>query len=165
MGWHPRQAEYVPLVKANPTASYLLAGRNETGKTHISWALYRHAIGRGNRTAYFVLQSWIDAAQRYDLLADEVRQKVIPPLLASQLETNAERWTVFFDEIHAVRVSDYTSRELARMFTAIRDFGHQLIATTNMTWEQLGDHYSKIDPIYGRTIMTRLKMCELLEMF
>ena len=41
---HPKQSEYVLLLKANPTAKYVIMGDFGTGKTHFFWCLYREAV-------------------------------------------------------------------------------------------------------------------------
>ena len=62
-------------------------------------------------------------------------------------------------------MTEFTSRMLFELLNAVRDFGHQLIVTSNKDWGQLRDHWSRIDEVYGNSIMVRLFGCVLIAMF
>ena len=87
------------------------------------------------------------------------------PLILPEDLSSGREYTVFLDEFEKASVTDFTSRMLFELVQGLRDFGHQLIVTSNKDWVGLLDHWSRIDEIYGNSIMTRLHACALIEMF
>jgi DNA replication protein DnaC len=140
-------------------------GSNGTGKTHIAWALYRHAVVSGRTSIGCLLSELIDSYKTWELANDEEKLKARPLILPDDLKVNGKRYTLFLDEFEKARATEFTSETLFRLLNAIRDFGHQLIVTSNKNWEGLLDRWSKIDDVYGNSIMMRLKDCHLVEMF
>ena len=72
---------------------------------------------------------------------------------------------MFLDEFEKANVTDFTSRMLFELLNTLRDFGHQVIITSNKDWDQLRVHWSRIDEVYGNSIMMRLQHCDIIEMF
>lgn len=87
-----------------------------------------------------------------------------PMVLPEDLQS-AVAQTLFLDEFEKASVTEFTSRMLFELLNAVRDFGHQVIVTSNKDWDQLREHWSRIDQVYGNSIMTRLRGCLLIEMF
>lgn len=158
------------LVRANPEASYLLAGDNGVGKTHLGWALYRAALCRKRRAVGDTLQRFLDEFRVWELLSPDEQRSALrgerkgrPRVLPEDLR--AGRWTLLFDEFDKARVSEFTSRQLFELINAARDFGHQVIVTTNKPWDDLRATWCAIDEVYGDSIMTRLRMCRYVALF
>jgi DNA replication protein DnaC len=159
------------LVKAHPDDSFLLCGRNGSGKTHIGWALYRHAVVSGRKAIGFLLAELIDDYKNFELLDQTERLKAMrdrkdrPLILPDDLKTNERRYTLFLDEFEKARPSEFATECLFRLLNTARDFNHQLIITSNLDWEGMRDRWSRISDVYGNSIMTRLQDCHLVEMF
>lgn len=168
-GWHPSQNTVLRKVQATRMGSYLFAGRNGSGKTFFYCALYRHAVMSDRRTAICSLAELLGQYKAWEMMSQEQRGEATrkngrPLVLPFDLKTD-DKWSLFLDEIEKARVTDFTSELMFQLLSMVRDFGHQLVCTTNMRWEELADKWSKIDSVYGNSIMTRLSMCELIEMF
>jgi DNA replication protein DnaC len=160
------------LAKAHPDDSFLLCGRNGSGKTHIAWALYRHAVVSGRSAIGCLLAELIESYKNFELMEQSERSKAMrdftrdrPFILPDDLKTGEQRHTLFLDEFEKARTSEFASECLFRLLNAARDFNHQLIITSNLDWQRMRDRWSNIDDVYGNSIMTRLRDCRLVEMF
>jgi DNA replication protein DnaC len=160
------------LAKSRPDDSFLLCGRNGTGKTHLSWALYRRAVVSGRKAVGCLLSELLDSYKNFELLDQAGKLKALrdstkdrPVILPDDLKTDARRYTLFLDEFEKARPSEFASECLFRLLNAARDFNHQLIVTSNLDWDGMRDRWSKIDDVYGNSIMTRLQDCHLVELF
>lgn len=74
-------------------------------------------------------------------------------------------YTIFLDEFDKVNTTEFTSRKLFELLNAVRDFEHQLLITSNREWAELRSVWSRVDEMYGDSIMKRIEQCELIEMF
>jgi len=168
---HPSQCDVIPLVKSQPNSSYLLCGVNESGKSHIAWALYRHAVAGRRRVVASSLNQLLRQYRDWELLSPDTRffasrerSKERPLVLPEDL-VSLLKHTLFLDEFEKANVTEFTCRMLFELLSAARDFGHQVILTSNKGWDDLCERWSQIDEVYGRSIMTRLRGCVLIEMF
>lgn len=157
---HPSQAIAVAQVKREPDASYVFCGRNGSGKTHISWALCRHALIQGRRIRAVLLEDLMGQWREWEI--DESAKR--PVVVVDDLKLGPT-YTIFLDEFEKVKPSEFASRRLFEFLNAVRDFKHQLLVTSNKEWGALQRHWSTVDPIYGSSIMTRLMECRLIELF
>ena len=144
---HPKQIEVIEIIKARPYASYLLCGVNGSGKSHIAWALYRHALAQRRRVIACSLNQLLRQWRDWELRNPELRMtscrdpsKGYPLILPEDLSSGAA-YTVFLDEFEKAGVTDFTSRMLFELVQGLRDFGHQLIVTSNKDWAGLLDHW------------------------
>src|SRR5262249_49111924 len=64
---HPKQKQAISVIKAQPEASYLFAGKNGCGKTHLCWALARAALIRGNRVRGLLLSELIGQYREWEM--------------------------------------------------------------------------------------------------
>lgn len=85
-------------------------------------------------------------------------------ILPEDLLSSVKR-TIVLEEFEKASVTEFTSRMLFELLNAIRDYGHQVIITSNKDWDQLREYWSRIDEVYGNSIMTRLAGCTLIELF
>ena len=168
---HPAQIDVVRLVKSRPAASFLLCGMNGSGKSHIAWAIYRWAIANRRRAIGCSLNHLLRQYRDWELMspddrvtAQRERTNLRPLVLPDDLRS-ADKHTLLLDEFEKASVTEFTSRMLFELLNAVRDFGHQVIVTSNKDWDQLREHWSRIDEVYGNSIMTRLQGCTLIEMF
>src|SRR5262245_3549634 len=153
---HQNQEKAIEFVRANPDQSYLFVGRNGTGKTHLAWALYRHAIA--NRRAAI-------ACRLRDLIADFRRVEIGVPedgiakarVTADDLRKPGKPWLLFFDEFEKARPTEFASEQLFGMLDAACSFKHQIVITSNLSAEGLQHHWGRIDEVWGNSIMTRLQ--------
>ena len=169
---HPMQRQAIGLAKSNPDDSFLLCGRNASGKTHIGWALYRHAVVSGRKAVGCLLSELIDSYKNFELMPQEEKLRAMrdftkdrPLILPDDLKSDTRRCTLFLDEFEKARPSEFASECLFRLLNAARDFNHQLIITSNLDWDGMRDRWSRIDEVYGNSIMTRLQGCHLIELF
>lgn len=162
---HPSQAKMIASVRANPDESYLLLGRNGSGKSHVAWALYRYAVA-GRRP--------VMACTVRDLLADFRRVEIgvpdgetlrPPRVTPADLRRSEQRWFLFLDEFEKARPTEFASEMLFNLLDTAKSFNHQLVVTSNFNVEQLREHWGRIDQVWGNSIMTRLQDCNQVEMF
>lgn len=156
---HESQAAVIEYLKAHPRESYLFCGRNGSGKTHFCWALLRAALCSRRRVRAALLSELIDQYREWEF-SKEGRPTVLPAQLKS-----SEPYTVFLDEFDKANATEYASRKLFELLNAARDYEQQLLIATNKTWEELQQRWSKIDPVYGDSIMKRVEECRVIEMF
>jgi DNA replication protein DnaC len=150
----------------------VLCGRNGSGKTHIGWALYRHAVVSGRKAIGCLLAELIESYRNFELLDQAERLKAMrdrtkdrPLILPDDLKTGEHRFTLFLDEFEKARPTEFASEYLFRLLNAARDFKHQVIITSNLDWDGMLERWSKISDVYGNAIMTRLEGYHLGEMF
>ena len=160
---HPNQAKAIAAMQANPERSYLLLGKNYTGKSHLAWALYRHAVYQ-ERTAVACLLR--------ELMADFRRAEVpegdtvpTPRVTSAALRRAKRPWFLMFQEFEKARPSEFASEMLFDVLDTARDYGHQIVITSNMKAKELTAHWSRIDKVYGESIMTRLQGCHEINFF
>lgn len=162
---HRNQKPAVMLIKSKPHGSYLLLGKNGTGKTHLAWCLYRHAVNEHRSVV---------ACRARDLIADFRRLEIgvsgeevlkTPRVTSDDLARARKPWFVFLDEFEKARPSEFAAEMLFNVLDAVKSYRHQLVVCSNFDVEQLRDHWGRIDPIWGNSIMTRLQMCSKIKFF
>lgn len=161
---HPKQAAAINAMQAQPRANFLFSGVNGCGKTHFAWALYRSAVVARRRTIAIPTAELMRQYREWEIKTGESRFTTDRPSILPD-DVKHDRWTLVLDEFDKAKVSEFSARILFELLSAIRDHGQQLIVTTNKSWEQLGRHWSQLDEVYGKSIMTRLQMCLIVEMF
>jgi DNA replication protein DnaC len=72
---------------------------------------------------------------------------------------------LFLDEFEKARPTEFASEMLFNLLDAARNFNHQLVITSNLDPEKLRAHWSRIDEIWGNSIMARLWDCHRVELF
>lgn len=157
---HPSQARIIEHVQKHPLDSYLLTGRNGTGKSHIAWAMYRNAIAQGRGIVFCVVRDLLAEFRRVEMDA-EARARIN----AETLRAQANHWTLFLDEFDKARPSEFASEQLFNLLDAAKSFQHQLVVTSNFSVEQLRAHWGRIDQVWGNSILNRLQDCHVVEMF
>jgi DNA replication protein DnaC len=156
-GIHPKQAQVIAAVKAEPEASYFLAGRFGTGKSMLMWALYRHAVDQGVRRVVVCTLEELIAEYRAFIQASMNREAPKQPrLTADELRQTHTKYAIFLDDIDKARPTEYAAEQFFAIVNAIYEFGHQIVTTTNLTPEKLTLHFGRADDRFGGAIVRRL---------
>ncbi|MEW6212725.1 MAG: hypothetical protein AB1631_30650 [Acidobacteriota bacterium] len=169
---HPLQRDVIALIRKHPDESYLFCGDNGKGKTHFAFALYRHALAKGRPVVYRLLQELLtefriyelQVGKSYDELTDD-EKKQRPVVLPSDLKQSNRRWTILLDDFDKARPTEFASEQLFCLLDAARNFGHQLLITTNKRPAELRALWSRIDGVWGNSIMKCLESCNVIQMF
>jgi len=161
---HPNQAKVIAHVKANPDASYLLMGRNGSGKTHIGWALYRSAVVSGRGVVACSVRDLLNEFRQFEVQGPNAPE-TLPRITVDQLRRSPGKWLLFLDEFEKARPSEFASEMLFGVLDAARSFKHQLVITSNLNWVDLKNHWSRQDVTWGNSIIERLKDCYTAELF
>lgn len=138
-------------IKAKPDGSYILYGKNETGKTMVGWLLYRAAIEAGRPAIGLLLSELLDQFKAW-----EVDPEKLPIVDSETLRSDKQRWFLFLDEFEKANVSAFTCRKLFQLLDAAYSYHHQLVITSNVSKDQLEAVWSRQDPVWGTSIMRRV---------
>lgn len=161
---HSSQKAAIDFIRENPTESYVFTGNNGTGKSHIAWAIYRDALADRRPAAASPVSEMLNAFRRMELSIKE-GDLWTPPVRAIDLRKAGKPWLIFIDEFEKARPSEFASEQLFRLLDAAQSFNHQLVITSNFRPDQLRDHWGRIDPVWGNSIMKRLEVCHQVEFF
>jgi len=86
-----------------------------------------------------------------------------PRVRAIDLRKQGKRWFIFLDEFEKARPSEFSSEQLFNLLDAAAAFNHQIVITSNFKVDQLRDHWGRIDPVWGNSIMTRRQVCREID--
>lgn len=160
---HADQAKVIAYMQANPLVNYYLCGENDTGKTHMLWALYQHAVISQRNVIATTLADWIeDTIQRFKTEGSRDRDAVVHFQLA---DLDQSRWpySVFIDDVDKKTVSEFVADRFFNLVDTVYRHEHQLVVTSQLDPERsikgrqsLIDHFREGDPRYGVGIARRL---------
>lgn len=162
---HPAQASVITFVRAHPNDSYLLCGKNGTGKSHIAWAIYRHCLAQRRVAVACTVRDLLAEYRRVEVGVSEGETLKSPRVSAHDLRRSSKPWLLFLDEFEKARPSEFASEQLFSLLDAARAFNHQIVVTSNLSADRLREHWSRIDEIWGNSILTRLEGCHNVELF
>lgn len=162
---HPKQVEAITFIRANPDASYLFVGKNGTGKSHIAWAIYRHAVAQRRSIAACTVRDLLADFRRVEVGVPDGETLKSPRVTADDLRRSERPWLLYLDEFEKARPSEFASEQLFNLLDAARSFQHQIVVTSNMSAAELRSHWSRVDEIWGNSIMTRLQDCNEVDFF
>lgn len=166
--FHPKQAEYVTLIKSKPLNKFVICGNFGTGKTHFFWALYRAAIDANRKCYAGTLRSLITEYQTA-IEKSQNQEAYILPVTADDFRQNHTPMSLFLDDIDKARPTEYVAEQLFDIVDAAYSFGHQTVVTTNLSIDGLVTHFGRADKDFGRfggAIVRRLlDGAEEIEMF
>lgn len=153
---HEKQDNLIPILQAEPHASYLLSGKNGCGKSLAGWLLYRKAVEDGRPVAAMPVASLLaeyracerDATRLPSVHPEDLRQR--------SGETLKDRWFIFLDEFDKARASEFAGEMLFLLMDAIYSYRHQLVVTTNLKTKDLQAHWARSGDTYGPSIMRRV---------
>jgi DNA replication protein DnaC len=162
---HPRQQAAIDAVRSRPNDSYLLLGKNGSGKTHIGWAMFRNALAQRRPAVACTVRDLLAEFRRVEVGVPDGETMKSPRVTAEQLRKPGKPWFLLFDEFEKARPTEFASEQLFNVLDAVKSFNHQIVVTSNLTANDLRAHWSRIDEIWGNSIMTRLSECHQVEMF
>jgi DNA replication protein DnaC len=162
---HPKQPSVIQLIQSCPDDSYVLTGKNGTGKTHFAWAIYRHTLSQHRPAVACTVRDLLSEYRRMEVGVPDGETLKSPRVTAEELRKISKPWLLLLDEFEKARPSEFASEQLFNLLDAAKSFNHQIVATSNLNWDGLRAHWSRIDEIWGNSIMTRLAHCRLVEMF
>jgi DNA replication protein DnaC len=161
------QAQAINAMQSAPEDDYLFCGENGTGKTHLAYALYLHALFAGRRVMACTVQELLDEFKAMELgKVGRDGQPFRPRVTPEDLRQNSEKWTLLIDDFVQARVTEFTCEMLCALLDAAWKYGHQLIVTSNKNVDDLIQRWSRVDEVYGRTMAKRLTAkCMCVELF
>lgn len=161
---HPKQAQLVPAVQADPSRSFLLFGGTGSGKTLIGYCLAKLAIEQGRPVVAVTL------AELLEQYRAQVRgSEQAPAIDAETLRDASGRYLVFIDEIDKARPTEFAAEKFFQLANAIYETGQQVVIASNLSklqlvahWERAGQGEAAADfSQYGAPILRRL--CEVAD--
>jgi DNA replication protein DnaC len=159
---HPRQVALFDAMRAEPQASYVLCGRNGSGKTLAGWMLYRAAVDRET------LATGLTCADLMRQFRDwEFDSEKLPAISPADLRSNEKRF-LFLDEIDKVKPTEFAANQLFEVVNEAYNYRHQLVVTSNTPLAGLVKHWSREAVTIGSAIAGRLQELEggiLADMF
>ena len=164
---HKSQAEFVPAMLADPSASFYFSGRFGTGKSTFLWALYKHAVEQNRPKVVVCTLSELLNEYKAFIQASIAGTEPKPPRLnADELRQKHTRYAIFLDDLDKAKPTEYAAEQLFEIVNAIYDFRHQVVVTTNLSVGKLVDHFDRADERYGGAIVRRLTYgAKIVEMF
>jgi DNA replication protein DnaC len=152
----PSQRTYLEEMRRVPTANYALTGPPATGKSHLMWALYATvAQDVGRRVVACSLLSLVDQ-YRSAYGARTEGEVVTAAVHPSDLEQNAQPYSLFLDDVDKPRMTDYVIERVHALFDAAYNYGHQVVVTSNLHPAALTDLYTRHHGHYGAATMRRV---------
>lgn len=147
---HFKQASVIEDIKGNPGASYLLFGKQGTGKSLLGWLLYRVAAEAGRPVVGLSVSDLLFQFRRFEV------DRIEPIVDAESLHDPYRRWLIFLDECEKARPSEFAGEKLFALLDAAYNYGHQVVITSNLQPNALKLHWSRASEQYGPSIMRRL---------
>lgn len=147
---HPKQTGLIAEVKANPGASFLLFGRNGSGKSLCGWLLYRAALESGRPAVGLPTAELLAEFRRWEVSGIE------PSITAELLRDDRRRYLIFLDEFEKARPSEFAGESLFALLDAAYNYRHQVVITSNLTPAALQDHWQRASETFGVSILRRL---------
>lgn len=149
------QASAISLMRKDPFSSFVFGGDNDTGKTHMAYALLVNACEQGRRCVHIKLRDLLDEWGK------EARHEPAENGQAFRSTINARdlqdgQWSILIDEFDKTGVTEFKSAELYNFLDEIWRKEHQLIVTVNNRKTVVIDKWSRIDDTYGASIAKRL---------
>lgn len=155
--YHPKQFKVIEVLRSEPEASYFIAGRAGVGKTMMLWALYRHAVEKGERRVVCcTLSNLLEEYRALYRAVESGTKPELPRLTAEMLDQGERKYAVFLDDLDKAVVTDWAGEQVYRLMNTIYERGHQLVVTSNKSIDDLRRQYSKRDETLGEPIVRRM---------
>ncbi len=148
---HEKQATLFATVKADPALSLFLSGKNGSGKSLLGWLVYKRAAEEGRPVVFLTMSEMLRQFREWELDPEK-----LPIVDSVSLRESKARWLIVLDEAEKARPTEFASEKLCELLDAVYSHRHQLIVTSNFDANQLREHWSKQNPVYGASIMRRI---------
>lgn len=152
---HPTQTELIAYMRANPAVNYYICGRNDTGKTHMLYALYDHAVRANRNVIISTLFEMVEAAKSLFAPATVIKPRYFP-WADADLDQSRYLYSIFIEDIDKARPTEYVAELLFDYLDRIYRHKHQLVVTSQLDPQALIDHFEKADSRYGVGITRRI---------
>lgn len=148
---HRLQSTIVPFLKKHPDKSYFFCGNGDVGKSHFYWSLYMHAV-RSERVVF--------ASSLYDLIEAVKRSfdgvHLNPVEAMNQVLDATPNVAVFLDDVNKARPTEFVAETIFNFLDRIYRDKHQLVVTSQLSPEDLIQHFERVDQSYGLPIVRRM---------
>lgn len=158
---HPAQPQIIQYMLQHPFQNYYLCGEPDTGKTHLMWAFYEHAVATGRNVIATTLHDWIES--HIALYRQPLETNDRSTLMMADLQQSKFPYSVFIDDIDKKKVTEYVADMFFKFVDTIYLHQHQLVVTSQLHpslsvngRDSLIDHFRDGDPRYGLGIARRL---------
>jgi hypothetical protein len=148
-----RQAAIIAALQANPTDSYLMIGKPNTGKTHLMIALYREALTRSIvqqlakndlRRSVWRVNATVLMNQTVEWSLQQGKEfkdwKKEPVVTSKKIDLAAKHGykpCLFLDELDKVAVTDFKLSGVCDIIDRVYEAEGQVVATMNKSAEEL----------------------------
>lgn len=162
---HADQARYIRTMQAHPFANYYICGSNDSGKTHLLYALYESAVSAGRRVAVGTLFDMLEEMKSLFRVNHRrnAGESVDPEVDPFQNLKTAQPFSAFIDDIDKARPTEYAAEFFFSYVDALYRNQHQIVVTSQLDPEKkiagrdsLIDHFEKADARYALGIVRRL---------
>lgn len=158
---HPKQADLIPLIQANPEISLVMFGGTGTGKTTIGLVLAKYAIEQGRPVVTITLSELLDQYRLQYGTPDR-----LPIVDADTLRESDRRYCLLIDEVDKTKPTEFAGERFFNLVNAASETQQQVIVASNRPkdalmayWERAAYGGEAEYSIYGEPIIRRL--CEL----
>ena len=148
-----RQAVIISALRANPTDSYLMIGKPNTGKTHLMIALYRAALTRSivqqlakndvcrsvwRVNATLLMNQTVEwSLQHVKKFKDSKKEQVGTTKKIDLAVKHGYKPCLYLDELDKVAVTDFKLSGVCDIIDRVYEAEGQVVATMNKTAEEL----------------------------
>lgn len=151
-----KQKEILEKIQTNPLANFYLSGNNGCGKTTIAYAILLNAFDQGRKCVATTLSELLEEFRVYQMSDGEDRLRNRPVILPEQLRQSERKFSLLIDEVGSPKVSEYRGEMLNALLNQLQNFGHQIIVTSNQTYRNFIEKWSREDSTHGDTIARRM---------
>lgn len=149
------QARFIRRMREEPLRSAFLCGDNGSGKTHLAYAVALSSFDLGKTVIACTLSELLEDFRRYITCPSAELGLNIPRIDADRLCQKQKKYTLLVDEADKPAVSEFRCEQLFQVLNAAANYGHQIIATSNLNSRRFVAHWSKCDESYGNSIAKR----------
>lgn len=153
---HEAQSRVVSELQANPHQSAAFTGINGSGKTHLFYALYYKAAEDPTRRVYlYKLKHWLSDVGKQIRGESDSRGRAFNCDLTAAALSHGRRVSVFLEEIDKAKPTEFAAAELFDIVDTIYEQRLQLVVTSNVGIEELGEFWAATDSL-GPSIARRI---------
>lgn len=151
---HPQQAKHIKLLQDHPERNYYICGRNDTGKTHLLYALYDHALVSGRNVMIGTLFEMIESVKSG--FGEHPENRKIHGIRMADLDQTRYKYGIFIDDADKARPTEFVAEFFFDFVDRIYKNQHQLVVTSQLDPEGLADHFERAHSRYGVGIARRI---------
>lgn len=150
---HWKQAKAIELVRQFPFDNYFIHGDFGSGKTHLMYAIARHALESRRRVWVGNLQKVLDDFQSE---IEASRQGIAHKPILTPEKMRHGRWTLCLDQFEFPKVTEWTAAKLSELIDVAYAARHQIVVVTNSNEQTLRRRWAIPGEHYGGAILRRI---------